>query len=115
MGRLQPVPLERRVGRLEDERVKRLRAPKLKDGELRVYWGRLPGDSPDVVFAWQGDASMKRDSALLHYHLGSQRPDPKVSPLYSKMLPSLLEDQEARGYDLTTLHFSIVKKAANVM
>jgi len=103
----------RRVVRLEDELVKRLRKPKLKDGELRMYWGRLPGDCPDVIYAWQGDSSMKRDSALLHYRLGSQHPDPHAQPIFSKMLPSLLEDLEARGYDLTTLHFSIMKKAAN--
>ena len=78
-----------------------------------MYWGRLPCDYPDVIYAWQGDSSMKRDSALLHYHLGSERPDPNASPLYSKMLPSLLKDLEARGYDLSTLHFSIMKKAAN--
>ena len=93
--------------------MKRLRAPKLKDGELRMYWGRMPGDCPDVIFAWQGHASMSRDSALLHYYLGSERPDPKASPLYSKMLPSLLKELEARGYDLTTLRFSIMKKPAN--
>jgi hypothetical protein len=94
--------------------VKRLRKPKLKDGELRMYWGRLPHDCPDVIYAWQGESSMRRDSALLHYLMGSERPDPNASPLYSKMLPSLLKDLESRGYDLTTLRFSIMKKAANV-
>ncbi len=90
--------------------MKRFRTPKLKDGELRIYWGKLPHNSPDVVFAWQGDSSMKRDSALLHYRFGSKHPDPHAKPIFSKMEPSLLEDLEARGYDLTTLHFSIRKK-----
>lgn len=93
--------------------MKRLRKPKLKDGELRVYWGRSQGDNPDVVFAWQGEPSMKRDSLLLYYHMGIQRPDPNGYPLYSKMRPSLLKDLEARGYDITTLRFSIMKKSAN--
>jgi hypothetical protein len=36
--------------------MKRLRKPKLKDGELQMYWGRPdPHDNPDVVLAWQGD------------------------------------------------------------
>jgi len=93
--------------------VKRFRRPKLKDGELRVYWGKLPHDAPDVIYSWQGDRSMKRDSALLCYHFGSKHPDPHVRPIFSKMNPSLLEDLEARGYDITTLRFSIMKKTAN--
>lgn len=92
--------------------MKRFRKPKLKDGELRVYWGKLPHDSPDVIYSWQGDPSMKRDNALLCYHFGSKRPDPRAAPLYSKMEPSLLEELDARGYDLTTLRFSIMKKPA---
>ncbi len=85
-------------------KTKRFRTPKLKDGELRVYWGKLPHDSPDVVFSWQGDRSMKRDTALLCYlfserELGTSR--------------SLLEELEDRGYDITTLRFSVMKKSAN--
>lgn len=91
--------------------TKRLRAPKLKDGELRVYWGKPSRhDNPDVVLAWQGDASMKRDTNLLHYHLCSKHPDPFVQPIFSEMLPSLIEELQARGYDITTLKFSIQKK-----
>lgn len=91
--------------------MKRFRLPKLKDGELRVYWGKLPHDSPDIVYEWKGDSSMRRDSRLLHYHLGSQQPDPFTQPIFSKMNPSLIEELEARGYDITTLRFSIQKKA----
>ena len=90
--------------------MKRFRKPKLKDGELRMYWGKLQNDTPDIIYSWQGDNSMRGDSALLHYHLGSQRPDLGKQPIFSKMLPSLLEELEARGYDMTTLHFSIMKK-----
>jgi hypothetical protein len=93
--------------------VKRFRRPKLKDGQLLVYWGRLPHDEPDIIYSWQGDSSMKRDSSLLCYHFGSRRPDPLAKPLYSKMEPSFLEELELRGYDLTTLRFSIMKKTAN--
>ena len=48
--------------------MKRLRKPKLKDGELRMYWGREPGDSPDVMLAYQGDRTMKWDMKMLHYY-----------------------------------------------
>ena len=90
--------------------MKRFRRPKLKDGELRVYWGKLPHDAPDVILAWQGDRSMKRDTALLHYVMCSKQPDPFAKPLFSKMKPSLVEELQTRGYDITTLKFSIQKR-----
>ena len=90
--------------------MKRFRSPKMKDGELRVYWGRMPHDTPDVIFSWKGDSSMKRDSALLFYHFGSKHPDLSAKPLFSKMNPSLLENLVSHGYDITTLRFSIMKK-----
>ena len=91
--------------------AKRLRTPKLKDGELRMYWGKPSRhDNPDVVLAWQGDQLMKRDTNMLHYYMCSKRPDPLAKPLYSVMQPSMLEELEARGYDITTLKFSIQKK-----
>lgn len=93
--------------------MKRFRRPKLKDGELRVYWGRLPGDTPDVLYQWQGDSSMKQDCRLLHNHFATMNPDLFAKPLFSKMEPSLLEELEARGYDITTLRFSITKKRPN--
>ena len=91
--------------------MKRYRKPKLKDGELRMYYGKLKHDSPDVIYAWQGEPSMRRDSSMLHYMLGTRRPDPTKRPIFSEMLPSFLEELESRGYDLTTIKFSIMKKA----
>lgn len=92
--------------------VKRFRKPKMVDGELKVYWGKTDNhDDLDVVLAWQGDASMKQDMNLLYYHLCSERPDLSVRPLFSKMQPSLIEELKARGYDITTIKFSIMKKA----
>lgn len=92
--------------------MKRYRTPKLKDGELRVYWGKLPHDSPDLIFAWQGDHKMRADSRYLYVEFATQKPDTSVQPLFSKMLPSLVQELEARGYDITTLKFSIMKKKA---
>ena len=90
--------------------AKRYRKPKLKDGELRIYYGKVPHESPDVVLAWQGAPSMRGDTALLHYYICSKRPDPHKLPIFSVMQPSLIEQLVARGYDLTTLKFSIMKK-----
>lgn len=93
---------------------KRLRKPKLKDGELMMYWGReSPGESPDMIFAWQGDITMRRDTRYLHLVLATQQPDLFTTPLFSKMNPSFLEELESRGYDLTTLRFSVRKKGKN--
>lgn len=82
----------------------------LKDGELRIQWGKLPHESPDIVYSYQGDRSMKRDTAFLCYVLGSKRPDAFKDHPYAHMLPSVWEELEARGYDITTLRFSIMKK-----
>lgn len=92
------------------KKTKRFHRPKLKDGQLMVYWGKLPHDVPDIIIHWQGDSSMSRDSRLLYYHLSCRRPDPLAKPLFSKMEPSLIEELEDRGYDITTLRFSIMKK-----
>lgn len=45
--------------------MKRFRTPKLKNGEMRVYWGKLPRDEPDVIFSWQGDSALRRKMACL--------------------------------------------------
>lgn len=92
--------------------MKRLRKPKLKDGELRMYWGRPDRwDRPNIVLAWQGNSMMKRDTALLHYMMCSKRPKIESGRVnWGVMEPSLAEELEARGYDITTLKFSIMKK-----
>lgn len=53
---------------------------------------------------------MKRDANFLHYYLCSKHPDPTVLPIFSKMKPSFIEELEMRGYDISTLKFSIMKK-----
>jgi hypothetical protein len=93
--------------------TKRLRAPNAKPGELKMQWGKLPGDCPDMCFAW-GDGCSKRDGNFLHYVLASARPthnrDEHGRPMFDK---SVLEQLDERGYDLTTLRFSIRKKPSN--
>jgi hypothetical protein len=57
---------------------------------------------------------MKRDSRMLYNVFSTQSPDPHVAPIFSKMKPSFIEELEARGYDITTIKFSIMKKEKNV-
>lgn len=89
--------------------MKRVRTPKAAPNELVIRWGRADGDGPDVCYAWGAECS-KSDAHLLHNHLGSERPDFSVRPIFSAMLPSIWDELKARGYDLTTLRFSIRKE-----
>lgn len=83
--------------------MKRPRQLKANLGELRVGWGiDAPGERPSLVCAWGGgihgaDANM----LLWAFH--------KTDVLDGN---DLVKELEARGYDLTTLKFSIKKKAA---
>jgi hypothetical protein len=97
--------------------MKRWRAPKAKPGELKIAWGKLPHDDPDLVFCW-GAGCSKRDGNLLHYIFSGKRQRmvygedrEKAGGFPVVFDPSALEELEARGYDLTTLKFSIQKKA----
>lgn len=101
--------------------AKRYRSRNAKPGELIMYYGKLPGDNPDVCYGWGGDGASKRDGALLHYMFAGKRQrqaisdeDKKASGGYPIVFDkSFLEELEVRGYDMTTLKFSIQKKAAS--
>ena len=83
----------------EGGEMKRWRSPKAKDGELKVQYGKLPLDSPDIIYVG-GNGTSRPDRRLLHYIFSLGHFDGK----------SLYEELESRGYDLTTLKFSIQKK-----
>ena len=89
-----------------DKVVKRFRAPKAKPGELKAQWGKLAHDTADICYAW-GECVSKADAHLLHNALSSEH----LRHLDNKWTPSLLKELESRGYDLTTLKFSIQKKS----
>jgi hypothetical protein len=69
--------------------MKRLSEPKAKPGELLAKWGKSPHEGPDVFYCWHEPAN-KRDSNFLINGLGP-----------------VLEELKKRGYDLTTVKFSI--------
>jgi hypothetical protein len=96
--------------------AKRWRTPKAKPGELVARWGTVEG-STDICYAW-GDGINKSDSHLLHSVLSTPRtrlnwdaefPASRFNATVDE--PSLLAELEARGYDLTTLRFSVRKKS----
>lgn len=97
--------------------TKRYRRRHAKPGQLLIYYGKLPHDGPDVIYAWGGGGANKRDASFLTYALSGKRQrmvygDERVRngghPLVFD--PSVLEELEARGYDITTIKFSIMKK-----
>ncbi len=101
--------------------TKRYRNKSAEPGELLVYFGKLPHDGPDICYAWGGGGASKRDANLITHFFGGKRCEPvfgdersQQGGLPYKWEPRLIEELEARGYDLTTLKFSIQKKAVPV-
>lgn len=96
--------------------TKRWRTPVAKPGELKIAYGRVDRhEGPDIVYCW-GPGTSRRDTLLLHHRLGS----PQVELVHGddavklgrnwNFGKSFLDELEERGYDLTTLKFSIQKK-----
>lgn len=87
-----------------------------KPGQCLVYYGKLPGDSPGICYAWGDEGATKRHGGLLSYLFGGQR----IRLVYGEEREkagypyiwdkSMLEELEAAGFDLTTLRFSIEMK-----
>lgn len=78
-----------------------------KEGSVRVQYGKSCGD--DGLFVFYGAGVAREDRALLLYTFGS----PTMGFDYEKMTPtftrSFVEELSLRGYDLSTLKFSISK------
>jgi len=87
------------------------RLSKAKLGQLLVQWGKLPNDQPDVIFSHGGDGANKCDSSLLYTVLCCERPRVDCDTGMIVWDRSLVSELELRGYDLTTLRLSIMKKA----
>ena len=72
---------------------------KPKPGVLRVCWDRPErGEPPDIVYDF-GDGCSRRDARLLHAAFSAKVIDGK----------DLYRELQERGYDLTTLRFTISK------
>lgn len=82
--------------------AKRYRVPSAKPGQLIARFGKVDSyNDPSIVYAWGSEGASKPDSRLLSEAL-------ERAPVYDGR--SLVEELEARGYDLTTLKFSIQMK-----
>ena len=82
----------------------RYRRRNTKPGQLEAYFGKLPGDDPDLIFS-NGEGVPKCDRAYLYSALGSVR-----FGFMGNKEPSFFEELKSRGYDMDTFRFSIQKK-----
>jgi len=90
---------------------KRYRQPKQIPNTIKLQWGKLPHDSPDIVCAW-GNGCHKSDANYLLHAITGDRMTSDFSGSTPRWKPekSVLKELEIRGYDITTLKFSIQKK-----
>lgn len=86
-------------------------APRPRPGQLKVQFGKLADDGPDIIYA-RGEGIPSADGRLLHHFLSAPRAyfDLQARPFGIAYEPSLIEELEARGYDIKTLKISIEKK-----
>jgi len=96
-----------------------------RPGTLSARWSkarehgvsRLNGQHGDVLYEW-GDGVGNADGHLLHYAFGcermrlSTREEQAASGLAWDFGLSFLQELHDRGYDLTTLRFSIRKRTS---
>lgn len=77
--------------------MKRARQVVAKPGELKAAWGRAVEDGPDICGAWQ-EPAWKADVNLLLGWLS-------LIPFHGGN--TFTAELKRRGYDLTTLRFSV--------
>ena len=83
--------------------MKRYRAPKVREGQIKMQRGRIDGAVDMCIF--YGCSTQRCDRALMMDVICSDSLNWK-----SEVVPSLMDELEKRGYDLDTLRFSIEKK-----
>lgn len=88
---------------------KRMGQPRKTPGVLKLQWGKLRHDAPDFIVAW-GAGCHSADAGLLLHMITGQRPFSSVSGCEGLYAASLAKELEKRGYDITTIKFSIKKK-----
>ncbi len=86
-----------------------MRRPKpAKPGELKAQWGKLPHNDPDICYLWGGGGAASGDGHLLHGMFSGYGHRKGDSGIVEH--DGFLKELEARGYDLTTLKFSVQQK-----
>jgi hypothetical protein len=92
---------------------KRYRTPTAKPGEVKIVYGRASHyDQPDLCAVWGGKGAAKPDARMVMHALTEPRSEYCIKTMKRVPAPSLIEELEARGYDITTLRFTIQLRAA---
>jgi|GEM_PF-1849238 len=87
---------------------RRWRAPTAKPGEVKIVYGRTSRyDDPDICVAWGAGGADKSDARMVMHALTEKRLGYTFPSLAVEQRPSLVGELEARGYDITTLRFTI--------
>jgi hypothetical protein len=87
---------------------RRWRTPTAKPGEVKIVYGRASRyDKPDICAAWGADGAAKSDARAVMHALTEKRLGYAFPSMAVEQHPSLIEELEARGYDITTLRFTI--------
>lgn len=89
--------------------MKKYSSPRPRDGQLKSQWGKIGDDCPDLCYAW-GEGVSPADARLLDYAFTGKR----YSPIHLRFDDSFIDELKARGYDITTLKFSIEKLKGEV-
>ncbi len=91
-----------------NERVTRYRRPKVTRNQIKIQKSKIDGDIDLCVFYGAGIPRCDQALALNVFCAKRQYTDYKTGK--PRLEPSLIDEMEARGYDMDTLRFSIEKK-----
>ena len=98
------------------DKTRRFRITPAKPGQLKVQWGKSDGFGMALLYLWGGYGASKSDVRMLSDAIER----PQIERDYSqggmlrpaiKEVPSLAQELEARGYDLSTLKITVDLKA----
>jgi len=90
---------------------KRWRTPVAKTGEIKICWGRVDRyNNPDLCVAWGDGTDMKCTGRLIMNSITDKPLRPKFPGPGYEYTTSLVDELEARGFDITTLRITIQKK-----
>lgn len=91
--------------------MKRWRAPTAKAGQIKVAYGKADIHSaPDICVAWGDGVDMRCTARLIMNAITQENYRPDFAKSGYRAENSLVDELEARGFDITTLKISIERK-----
>ncbi len=85
--------------------------PRARPGQLKCQWGKVAESPPDLIYLRAADVPPS-DMDMLHDLL--TEPRRAGGRAFGARLPSLLQELDARGYDISTLKISVEKKRPDI-